>query len=109
MSRVIIEDTGQFWVISGDGDIKWQGTVNGLVDLELVGPVDSVTANAVSVFAGSSTTGLHYKTGTVTTFPGYDGLETFTRFAYLAFTFLFLWWLVRVVSSLLSNKNHNIT
>jgi len=108
MSRVIIEDSGQLWVVSGSGDIMWQGTVNGVTDLELVGPVNLVTANALTIYSGD-TTGLHYKSGVVTTFPAYDGLETLTRFGYLFFTVWFLFWLVRVVERLITNRNLTIT
>lgn len=104
MSRVIIEDTGQLWVISGAGDIKWQGTVNGMVDLQLVGPLDTVTANAVTVYAGAETTGFHYKAGVVTTFPGFDGLEAFEAAWYWAVGAFLLVWVVRIVSKMLANK-----
>lgn len=110
MSRVVIEDTGGFWILSSNGDIAWAGKINGQLDLEIVGPLTSATRNFVSIYTGS-TTGYYYRVsdGTQLTYPGYDGLETFTRFGYLLVTFFFLWWLVRVVGSLLSNKNHNIT
>jgi len=110
MSRVILEDTGTpaLWVISGGGDVIWKGTVTNFADLELVGPVDTVTADGSTIYYGAAVTGLHYKAGTVTTFPAYDGVETFTAAATVVIYFLLLWWIVRVVGKMLANKEPSL-
>jgi len=99
-----MEDSGNFWVLSGGGEVKWMGTVNGLVDVELVGKIDTYSINATPVSI-TPTTGFHYKTGVVTSFPAYDGVETSEAiFHFLAYTF-FLYLAVATVSRFLSWKN----
>jgi len=104
MSRVIIEDTGNLWQVSGAGDVKWMGTVNGVVDLELVGKIDTYSINGTPT-AISATTGFHYKTGTVTTFNAYDGFETSEAIFYFTAYTLLLIYTIHVVAKFLTWKN----
>jgi len=104
MSRAIIEDAGNFWQLSGSGDVKLMGTVNGTVDLQLVGKIDTYSINGTPVSI-SPTTGFHYKTGVVTPFNAYDGFETSEAVFYFAAYSLLLLYTVHSVGKLLAWKS----
>jgi len=104
MSRVIIEDAGNLWQIVGSGQVKWMGTVNGTVDLELVGKVDAYVINGVTTPI-TATTGFHYKMGVVTSFPAYDGFETSEAMFYFTAYTLLLLYAIHVTAKFLSWKN----
>lgn len=107
MSRIIIEDTGRVWEIYYDGQLKWMGTVNGLADLELVGPVDYVEANNASIYTGSETTGLHYSsvTDTVTPFNAFDSYEAFRAAFHFAAYAILLFLILGAIHRILINRN----
>jgi len=112
MSRVIIEESSPptKWAIYGDGDLMWMGTVgSSTVDLQLVGPVDQVSRDGSFVYNGANTTGLHYglddeNNPAVTTFPAYDGLESFEAGFYFVAWTLIAFWLLRVIMRMLASK-----
>jgi len=104
MSRVIIEDTGNLWQISGSGDVKWMGTVNGVVDLELVGKIDPYTINGTPTVI-PATTGMHYKTGVATSFNAYDGFETSEQLFYFSAYTIILLYAINVMLRFVSWKN----
>lgn len=83
------------------------GQVNGQLDLELVGPVDTLHADASLIYTGDAATGMFYDvtTNSVTRFPAYDGYETAEAiFHFLAYALL-LFFIIGIVSRILTNKN----
>jgi len=109
MSQIIIEDNARLWTLYSQGEIVWRGTVTDIKDMSVVGPVDLVEADAVTIYSGPPVTGFHYKGGTVTTFPGFDSLETATTAFYFLAGMLMTFWLLKVVVRMVTHKHTDIS
>lgn len=119
MSLVIIHDntpppvgTPHVWTIHRNGQTIWTGSVITRAEITVAGPFDEIKRNGTVVYTSSGTpqTGAYYiaSTNTTTTFAGYDGFLVFqTGFYWLAAT-LILFYIVRFIGRMLTNKNPSI-